>query len=194
LRNLPADYLRLARNRAFVLTTGALSGASSGLYMFLGAAPFLLVHRYGLSSAEAGLALLVIAASSIAGTRLVVPVERRFSALIVGTGSSATGAMIALGLALAGIEGIVPLIAPVMLMGLGAGLAGPVAFNAVAFAEDGLAATATSLAGALQMLASGTAMTMLGLLSPLDPLRVAAALMLATSMAFACAIGAKRAK
>lgn len=194
LRNLPADYLRLARNRAFVLTTGALSGASSGLYMFLGAAPFFLVHRYGLSSAEAGLALLVIAASSIAGTRLVVPVERRFSALIVGTGSSATGALIALGLALAGIEGIVPLIAPVMLMGLGAGLAGPVAFNAVAFAEDGLAATATSLAGALQMLASGTAMTMLGLLSPLDPLRVGAALMLATSMAFACAIGAKRAK
>jgi DHA1 family bicyclomycin/chloramphenicol resistance-like MFS transporter len=190
-RSLIGDYAQLARNRAFVLTTITLSAASSGLYMFLGAAPFLLVHRYDLSSGEAGLALLVIAATSIAGTRLVVPVERRFSALILGTASSATGAMIALALALTGIEGVLPLIAPITLLGLGAGLAGPVAFNAVAFAEKGLAATATSLAGALQMLASGTAMTLLGLLAPLDPLRVAGALVVSTGIAFASAVSAR---
>ncbi|WP_298287687.1 multidrug effflux MFS transporter [Novosphingobium sp.] len=189
-RSLLGDYAQLARNRRFVLTTLTLCAASSGLYMFLGAAPFLLVHRFGLSSAEAGLALLVIAAASIGGTRLVVPVERRFSALILGTASSATGASIAFVLALSGIEGVVPLIAPITLLGLGAGLAGPVAFNAVAFAEAGLAATATSLAGALQMLASGTAMTLLGLLAPLDPLRVACALVLAAGIALASALGA----
>ncbi|HQS70488.1 MAG: MFS transporter [Novosphingobium sp. 17-62-8] len=193
-RSLLGDYAQLARNRAFVLTTITLSAASSGLYMFLGAAPFLLVHRYGLSSGEAGLALLVIAAASIAGTRLVVPVERRFSALILGTASSATGGLIALLLALAGVEGVVPLIAPITLLGFGAGLAGPVAFNAVAFAEPGLAATATSLAGALQMVASGSAMTLLGLLAPLDPLRVAGALMASTGIALACAVGAIAAK
>lgn len=193
-RSLLGDYAQLARNRAFVLTTITLSAASSGLYMFLGAAPFLLVHRYGLSSGEAGLALLVIAAASIAGTRLVVPVERRFSALILGTASSATGGLIALLLALTGVEGVVPLIAPITLLGFGAGLAGPVAFNAVAFAEPGLAATATSLAGALQMVASGSAMTLLGLLAPLDPLRVACALMASTGVALACAVGAIAAK
>jgi len=193
-RNLLASYLKLARNRAFVLTTVTLSAASSGLYMFLGAAPFLLVHRYGLSSGEAGLALLVIAVASIGGTRLVVPVERRFSALIFGTASSATGAMIALALALAGIEGVVPLIAPITLLGLGAGLAGPVAFNAIAFAEPGLAATATSLAGALQMLASGSAMTLLGMLVPLDPSRIACALVVSTGIALSCAVGAIAAK
>lgn len=191
-QNLLGAYGKLARNRAFVLTTAALSAASSGLYMFLGAAPFLLVHRYGLSSSEAGMALLAIAAASIGGTRLVVPIERRFSALIVGTACAASGAITALALALAGIEGVVALIAPITLLGLGAGMAGPVAFNAVAFAEKGLAATATSLAGALQMLGSGSAMTLLGLLSPLDPLRVAAALTLSTAIAFFCAIGARR--
>lgn len=189
--SLLSDYAQLARNRSFVLTTITLCAASSGLYMFLGAAPFLLVHRFGLSSTEAGLALLVIAAASIGGTRLVVPVERRCSALIVGTGSSATGAAIALALAISGVEGVVPLIAPITLLGLGAGLAGPVAFNAVAFAEAGLAATATSLAGALQMLASGTAMTLLGLLAPLNPLRVACAIALSAGIAFSCAIGAR---
>jgi DHA1 family bicyclomycin/chloramphenicol resistance-like MFS transporter len=193
-RNLFGAYGKLARNRAFVLTTAALCAASSGLYMFLGAAPFLLVHRYGLSSSEAGLALLAIAAASIGGTRLVVPVERRFSALVSGTACAAIGGITALALALAGIEGVVPLIAPITLLGLGAGMAGPVAFNAVAFAEDGLAATATSLAGALQMLGSGSAMTLLGLFSPLDPLRVAGALTVSTAIAFCCAVGARRSR
>jgi DHA1 family bicyclomycin/chloramphenicol resistance-like MFS transporter len=73
-------------------------------------------------------------------------------------------------------------------------LAGPVAFNAVAFAEPDLAATATSLAGAMQMLASGTAMALLGLFAPVDPLRLAVALCLSTSTALSCALLARRVK
>lgn len=184
-------YMLLARNRTFLLTAGALSATSSALFMYLGAAPFVLIQRYGLSSSEAGLALLVIAAASILGTRMVVAAERRFSALILGTASCFTGAAIALALALSGIDSAVTFLAPIALLGLGAGLAGPVAFNAVAFAEKGLAATATSLAGASQMLSSGVAMTLLGLLAPLDPLRVACALALSTGIAFACAVGSR---
>ncbi|MEL0212240.1 MAG: MFS transporter, partial [Novosphingobium sp.] len=60
-RGLAASYAKLARNRQFVLTVATLGTASSGLYMFLGAAPFLLVHRFGLTSGEAGLALLWVA-------------------------------------------------------------------------------------------------------------------------------------
>lgn len=189
---LIASFARLGRNRQFLLTAATLGAASSGLFMFLGAAPFLLVHRFGLSSGEAGLALLWVAAASIAGTRLVVPIERHFSALIVGTASSALGATAALLLALGGVEGVVPLIAPIMLLGLGAGLAGPVAFNAVGFAEPGLAATATSLAGALQMLASGTAMSVLGLFAPIDPARLSLALMLTAWAALLCALASAR--
>lgn len=190
---LIASYGKLARNRQFLLTAVTLGAASSGLFMFLGAAPFLLIHRFGLSSGEAGMALLWVAAASIVGTRLVVLVERRSSALVVGTVSSAVGATIALVLALAGIEGVVPLIAPIMLLGLGAGLTGPVAFNAVGFAEPGLAATATSLAGAFQMLASGTAMSVLGLFAPIDPLRLAMAMVMTTATALSCALARSRA-
>lgn len=186
--SLVQSYLRLVRNRRFLLTTGALAAASSGLYMFLGAAPFLLVHRFGLSSSEAGVALLAIAAASIVGTRFVVTAERRGDALILGTACAATGAVSALLLAMFGIEGVLPLIAPIILLGFGAGLAGPAAFNAVAFAEHGLAATATSLAGALQMLASGSAMTLLGLLVPIEPLRLTASLVVSTGCALACAV------
>lgn len=187
---LVRSYRQLARNRQFVLITSTLAFASSALYMFLGAAPFLLVHRFGLSPSEAGGCLLLIALASILGTRLVVTVERRGSALILGTASSACGATAALILALAGMDNAALLIAPIMLLGLGAGLAGPVAFNAIAFAEQGLAATATSLAGALQMLASGCAMALLGMFAPLDPLRVATALAISTMTALACAIAA----
>lgn len=184
--NLSAAYGRLARNRKFVLTSLALGCASSGLYMFLGSAPFILIDRYGLSSTEAGMALLLIAAASIGGTRLVVPVERHWDALLIGTGSAAIGAILTLVLAVAGVQGPLPLVAPVTLLGLGAGLAGPAAFNSVVFAEKGLAATATSIAGAGQMLASGASVTLLGLFAPVDPLRLAAALVAATSLSFAC--------
>lgn len=184
--SLVASYRRLASNRRFVLTSMALGCASSGLYMFLGSAPFLLIERYGLSSTQAGLSLLVVAAASICGTRLVARIERRSDALMVGTGSATLGALIALLLAMAGIHGPIPLIAPVTLLGFGAGLAGPAAFNSVTFAEKGLAATATSIAGAGQMLASGTSVTLLGLFGPIDALRLAAALVLATSLSFAC--------
>lgn len=188
--NLGSSYLRLVRNRHFLLTTGTLAAASSGLYMFLAAAPFLLVHRFGLSSSQAGVALFLIAVASILGTRLVVPVGRRTNPLIVGTASSACGAAVALLLAVAGMESAVLLVAPVIFLGLGAGLAGPVAFNAIAFTEAGLAATATSLAGALQMFVSASAMALLGLFAPVDPLHVAIAIMAATATALACAVAA----
>lgn len=188
--NLGSSYLRLVRNLHFVLTTATLAAASSGLYMFLGAAPFLLVHRFELSSSQAGGALFLIAIASILGTRLVVPVGRRANLLIVGTASSACGAAVALMLAMAGWESPVLLVAPILLVGLGAGLSGPVAFNAIAFTEVGLAATATSLAGALQMLISGSAMAVLGLFAPVDPLRLAIAIMAATGTALVCAVAA----
>lgn len=182
--SLLRSYRRLFANRQFLLTTAALAGASSGLYMFLANSSFLLIDRFGLSPAEAGGCLLGIAVASIVGTRFVAPIERRGDALVAGTAFCAGGALIALGLALLGIEGPVPFIAPILLLGVGAGLAGPAAINNVIFAEEGLAATAASLAGAVQMLASGAGMMALGAFSPIDPLRLAIGLALATGLAF----------
>lgn len=186
--SLVRSYLRLLGNRGFLLTAATLGAASSGLYMFLGAAPFLLAHRYGLGAGESGVALLVVALGGIAGTRLVMPVQKRGDGMIVGTGAAATGSACALALALSGTSSLAAFVGPFILLGIGAGLAGPVAFNHVAFAERGLAATATSLAGAMQMLASSIALGLLGFLAPVTPLRLALAVTAATALALMCAL------
>lgn len=181
-------YARLFRNRRFVLTTAALAASSGSLYMFLGAAPFLLIGKGGLSPSEAGIGLLIVAGAGIVGTRLMRLVQRRGDAVVFGTASAATGAISALLLAALGFHDPFALLAPITLLGLGAGLTGPAAISEVAYAEAGLAATATSLAGALQMLASSLAMTALGLFAPLDSLRVCLALALSSAVGLTSAL------
>lgn len=181
-------YARLFRNRRFVLTTVALAASSGSLYMFLGAAPFLLIGKGGLTPSEAGMGLLVVAGAGIAGTRLMRLAQQYGDAAVFGTASAATGAFSALLLAALGFHTPLALLAPVTLLGLGAGLTGPAAISEVAFAEAGLAATATSLAGALQMLASSLAMTALGLFAPLDSLRVCLALALSSAVGLTSAL------
>jgi DHA1 family bicyclomycin/chloramphenicol resistance-like MFS transporter len=183
--SLPRNLARLIRNRQFVLATLALAGGSSALYMFLASAPFLLVRGYGLSESEAGLCFLVVAFASICGTRVVGPLARRTDALRAGAALILTGALAELALAAAGFAGPLPLVAPMLLLGLGAGIVGPSAITVVLFAEDDLAGTATSIAGAIQMLASALATVVLGRFGPLDPLRLALALVLSSSVAFA---------
>lgn len=181
-------YTRLFRNRRFVLTTVALAASSGSLYMFLGAAPFLLIGKGGLTPSEAGMGLLIVAGAGIAGTRLMRLAQRYGDAVVFGTASAATGAFSALLLAALGFHTPLALLAPVTFLGLGAGLTGPAAISEVAFAEAGLAATATSLAGALQMLASSLAMTALGLFAPLDSLRVCLALALSSAVGLTSAL------
>lgn len=77
---------------------------------------------------------------------------------------------------------------PVMLIGVSAGLTGPAAINDVTFAEAGLAATATSLAGAFQMLASSASMSVLRTFTPLGADRVAWALIVSTVIGLICAM------
>lgn len=181
-------YARLLSNPGFLLATGSLACASSSLYMFLGSAPFLLIRQFGLTPAQTGTALLAIAGAGIAGTRLVGLAERRGDALLAGTAIALGGTLLATWLAYRGIIGPVPLVAPMMLLGVASGMIGPAAIHAAIFAEEGFAATAASLAGATQMLASGCAMAILGLFAPVTPLRLALALLLTTAFAFCCAL------
>lgn len=180
-----AAWARLVRNRRFLLATGVLASSSSCLYMFLGASSFLLIHRFGLSAAETGVALLTVAAASVLGTQLVRRTQAWGDALSSGAGLAAVGAVGAVVCALFGNISAVAFIAPMTLLGVGAGLMGPTAITEIAFAEAGLAATATSLAGATQMLASACAISVLGTFEPLDPLTLSIAL-LCTSVAALC--------
>ena len=163
-----ANLGRLWRNPRFTMATLAMASASSTLYMFLASAPFLLRDE-GLDPRRIGIALLVVAAASIAGTRLVRHLSRAGRGLMVGTGLILAGACGVMLLAGLGLQTPAGLIAPVVLVGLGAGVAGPSAMAIVVFAEESMAGTATSIAGATQMLASAGATLALGLLAPISP-------------------------
>ena len=69
-----------------------------------------------------------------------------------------------------------------LLVGMGSGIAGPSAMAIVLFADEELAGTATSLAGATQMLASALATLMLGLITPLSPFRLAMVLVVSSAL------------
>lgn len=186
------DLTRLLRNRQFLAVTATLAGGSSALYLFLSSAAFLLVHDFGLSESEAGPFFLIVATTSIAGTRLVGPLGRRTDAVLAGVGLIFAGAVIALGLALAGITGPAALVAPMLLVGLGAGVTGPSAISILLYVEEGLAGTATSIAGAMQMLVSGAATVVMAQFAPVSPLRLAIGLSIAASCALAAALARRR--
>jgi DHA1 family bicyclomycin/chloramphenicol resistance-like MFS transporter len=162
-RDLARDYGRLLRNAAFLRTAAAIAAASSALYMFLSAAPFLLITQWHLSPQQAGVCFLAVAGSSIVGTRLVGRLERRGTAFRQGLAAVTIGAAMMLAAGVAGWAGPPALIGPMMVLGLGAGIAAPSGLASVIRAEEGLAGTAASLAGALQMLGAGLAASALGL-------------------------------
>lgn len=176
---------RLLGNARFTLSTLAMASASSTLYMFLASAPFLLRDE-GLDPRRIGIALLVVAAASIGGTRMVRHVSRGGYGLAIGTGLIFAGACGATLLAGTGLHTPAALIGPIVLVGLGAGVAGPSAMAIIVFAEESMAGTATSIAGATQMLASAGATLALGLIAPMSSWRLALA-MLATAAVCAMA-------
>ena len=192
IRPFLPDLARLLRNRQFLAVTATLAGGSSALYLFLSSAAFLLVHDFGLSESEAGPFFLVVATTSIAGTRLVAPLGRHTDAVLAGVGLIFAGAVIALGLALGGITGPTALVAPMLLVGLGAGVTGPSAISILLYVEEGLAGTATSIAGAMQMLVSGAATVVMAQFAPVSPLRLAIGLSIAASCALAAALARRR--
>lgn len=164
--SLAQSYAQLTRNRRFLRYAGAIACSSCALYIFLSGSAFLLIDRYGLGAEEAGLCYFLIAVAGIGGTFLVGTLERRRGAFRIGLGCICGGGAAMLMLALAGSHGPVALIAPMMLAGVGAGIAAPAGMAGAMRAEEGLGGTAASLAGALQMLVSGVATSLVVQMHP----------------------------
>ena len=159
---LRSAYARIIRNRRFVAATTAMACGSAVLYVFLGAAPFLLEGRYGLSPRETGLCLLLVAIASIAGTKIVGRVQPFIDPLRLGTGLALLAVLLLGGVSLHGDPALVLFMAPCTLLGLSAGFIGPTAIAHILASARGLEGTSTSLAGALQMTASALATWLAG--------------------------------
>jgi DHA1 family bicyclomycin/chloramphenicol resistance-like MFS transporter len=159
---LHAAYGRIIRNRRFLAATAAMACGSAVLYVFLGAAPFLLEGPYGLSPRETGLCLLLVATASIAGTKIVGRVQPFVDPLRLGTGLSLLAVLLLGGVSLRGDPSLALFLAPCTILGLSAGFIGPTAIAHILVSAKGLEGTSTSLAGALQMTTSALAAWLAG--------------------------------
>ena len=152
--NIGTSYARVLGNGAFRAAAAALALTSTGLYVFLGATPFILHDFYGLDARGIGLCLMLVAAASIIGTRMVGAVTARGDGVVVGTAVAVLAMALLWALASVGADGLGAFLLPLTLLGLGAGLTGPSAMACALACEKGLSGTASSMAGALQMGAS----------------------------------------
>lgn len=151
---LASAYARLARNGRFVRFVIGNSLASSALYMFLSGSPFLLIGLWRLSPAQAGLCYLAVAGCGIIGSLSVRKIDRQHNGFRIGLSAIALGGAIMLALALVGWSSPASLILPMLVVGAGAGIAAPTGIAGAMHAEPGVAGTASSLAGAIQMISS----------------------------------------
>lgn len=182
-RHLLQDYSILVRNSRFIRISVAMAGLSSALFMFLAVAPFLLITQWGLDTEQAGLCFLATAVAGIIGSQSVGWIEKRANALLVGLICSFVGSIVAFLLALGGAEGPAVLIGPIMIMTVGVGIAAPAGIAVIVHAEEGLSGTATSLAGAMQMMVAGSASTLLGWIGPPSLLLLGAGMLCANLFA-----------
>ncbi len=148
-------YARLAANPRFWRTALAIALCSTSLYIFLAAAPFILIDMWGFTEQQAGLSLLTTAVTAIAGTFLVAPLESRIDTFRTGVTITFCGALLALAFGLAAVDGWGALMVPAMIATLGVGIAAPSGMGRIVHSEVGLAGTAASVSGALQMFAGG---------------------------------------
>jgi MFS transporter, DHA1 family, multidrug resistance protein len=188
--NKPGSFIK---SRRFFGPALAIAGGSSALYMFLGASPFLLAHDHGLTAREVGAAMMLVASCSIGGTRLVAHIERHRSGLIVGTTTLMTGALALLASAMSGHTSLGAFLGAMALLGLGAGISGPAGITRVIRSAPGREGTASSLAGAGQMLASAASSMLLAASGAVSIGRLAVGLTLACAVALAGALLAARA-
>jgi DHA1 family bicyclomycin/chloramphenicol resistance-like MFS transporter len=157
-----ADSLRVAcrslgRNRQYLWNVAAIAAGSAALYTYLAAAPFVLDQGFGLGPRDSGLCLLLVAASSIAGTRLVRRLDRTGGGQVAGAMIMTLGALLLFVLGLSGLDRLMPVLLGTAVLGVGAGVAGPSGIGHIIQSSPGNEGTAASLAGAAQMLTSALA-------------------------------------
>ncbi|MEN9683203.1 MAG: hypothetical protein RLZZ427_954 [Pseudomonadota bacterium] len=153
------ELIRIPRFTGHAL---AIACGSAGLYSFLASAPFLMAREHGIGPRDTGLLLLIVAGSSIIGTKFVGRIDRHGRGAMAGAAISAIGAGLMLLFALAGWRHLAALILPMLFIGFGSGILGPTGIAQVIASRPGLEGTAASLAGATQMTASAIASSLIG--------------------------------
>ncbi|WP_119255033.1 multidrug effflux MFS transporter [Shinella zoogloeoides] len=164
VRQVMRNYLALLRSRAFLGYTIGGGCATTALYAYIGAAPFIFVNQLHRPTYEVGVYLAINVAGiwfgSLAASRAVsrMPTVRL---MILGNLISCIAATLFLAAALSGWLNVALAVMPMLVFSFGAGLASPAALTEALGVNPQAAGSASGLYGSAQM-AIGAACTALG--------------------------------
>lgn len=150
-----AQILKLLRTPRFLRGIGVVAMSSAALQTFIAAIPFELDRVFGMGPNAIARCLAAMAVSSAGGALLIRRIRRPATSIRVGT-----LAMLAAGTAFVALDLLTgarlwPLLMAMALLGFGVGATLPAALGTAIRAGGDAAGTATSLAGAGQMLVAG---------------------------------------
>jgi DHA1 family bicyclomycin/chloramphenicol resistance-like MFS transporter len=147
-------YLRMLRSPRFLGLVVGGSFASTSMYAFVSAAPFIYIEQLGRPTQEVGLYLAINFLGtwfgSLATSRLAGRMETRL--LMVGSNLVTwCGALIFLGVVLGGLLSVPAVVIPMMMVSFGAGIASPMALAEAMAVNPAMAGSSSGLYGCAQM-------------------------------------------
>ena len=149
-----ARYARLLRMPAFVGYAVGGGFATTALYAFIGAAPFIFVDQLHRPAGEVGAYLMLnivgVWFGSFTASRLIGRFATR-RLMILGNLVSLGSALVLLAAVLGGALSLVTVLAPILALSFGAGLASPMALSEALSVEPAIAGSASGLYGFAQM-------------------------------------------
>lgn len=151
---IAANYAALVRSRRFLGYTAVASCTLGSLFTFQAVAPFLVIDLVGLAPQLYGWASMITVAGYLAGSFVATRVGTRLGIdrqILVSAALSGAGLALLLALALAGVVGVLAIMAPMALVTMGMGLALPASMAGAMAPFPRIAGASSALLGFAQM-------------------------------------------
>ncbi|HEV2572655.1 MAG TPA: multidrug effflux MFS transporter [Beijerinckiaceae bacterium] len=148
------NYRRLVKSRGFLGYTLGGGCATTSIYAFIGAAPFIFVDQLHRPAHEVGIYLAINILGAWFGSLTVNRLIGGLSTgrlMVIGNLVSCIGAIAFLSFVLAGALGVMSTVIPMLLLSYGAGVAGPTALSEALGINPAVAGSASGLYGFTQM-------------------------------------------
>ncbi len=157
INTLFSSYGLLVRSPVFLGYMLLVGGVFAGLMVFTASVPFLFIQTLGIPAQQYGVMMVTTVTGFLAGTVLAGFMAKRVVVqrmALLGAILSMIGALVGVGLALAGIFNPVTVIGPMLIYLAGLGLIMPSGMAGAMESYPQIAGTASALMGCFQMLAA----------------------------------------
>nr|WP_139267635.1 MULTISPECIES: multidrug effflux MFS transporter [unclassified Beijerinckia] len=154
VRTVLRSYRQLLKSRGFLGYTIGGGCATTPIYAFIGAAPFIFIDQIHRPAHEVGIYLAINIVGAWFGSLTVSRLIGRVSSgrlMVIGNLLSCVSAFIFLAFAVAGSLGVLSTVLPMLLLSYGTGIASPMALSAALGINPSIAGSASGLYGFVQM-------------------------------------------